>query len=359
MQIPVFSFLLTTLMLTAGGYNPRPDLDGGRYLKAMAEADAVLKTEPGNALALSAKAQALSAMMRFPEALVVARKAAELQPGLADALLARALARAGTALQEKNLSSLSGVSESMDDLRAAVSADPGLTAAWMALGVGYEQLPGLLGGSTNKALECADALGRSNPAKGAVLRGTILAMGKKWTKAQASFATALAKAPHDPDVVFAYLDALGSRDTRKAIGDAEQKRLLAQEAHRLLPVVKGRARAIAGVCDALIDAGQGEEAWTTAQAALAGADAPSLLRLELGKISARTGVHREQGLACLDQVLREPLEGGTGGYGTAHWRRGQILKDLGRKDEARAAAKAALALDPKDGKAQGLLKDLS
>jgi len=112
------------------------------------------------------------------------------------------------------------------------------------------------------------------------------------------------------------------------------------------------------VCDAFIDAGQAEEAWAAAAAALPTADAPSLLRLQLGKIAARTGVHRQEGLAFLDQVLLAPLEGGTGGYATVHWRRGQILKALGRVEEARAAARAALALDPRDTKAADLLRDL-
>ena len=39
----------------------------------------------------------------------------------------------------------------------------------------------------------------------------------------------------------AYLDALGSRETRKALGDAEQKRQEAQEALRLLPAAQNRA----------------------------------------------------------------------------------------------------------------------
>ena len=100
-------------------------------------------------------------------------------------------------------------------------------------------------------------------------------------------------------------------------------------------------------------------AWATAVAALPGSSAPSLIHLEFGKISARSGVHRTEGLNYLEQVLREPLEGGSGGYGTAHWRKGQILRDLGRKAEAGAAARAALALDPKDGRAADLLKELN
>ena len=101
-----------------------------------------------------------------------------------------------------------------------------------------------------------------------------------------------------------------------------------------------------------------EDAWRIAREAIPGTDAPSLLRLQLGKIAARSGKHLEEGLAALDQVLREPLEGGSGGYATAYWRKGQVLKALGRKDEARAAAQAALKLDPKDPKAKRLLKDL-
>jgi len=123
--------------------------------------------------------------------------------------------------------------------------------------------------------------------------------------------------------------------------------------------VRGRAQALCGVCDALLDAGKAEEAWRAAQEALAGSDAPSVLRLQLGKIAARSGLHLAEGLACLEQVLREPLEGGTGGYAAAHWRSGQILKALGRAPEARAAAQAALALEPKHSGANQLLKELS
>ncbi|WP_306598494.1 tetratricopeptide repeat protein [Geothrix sp. 21YS21S-2] len=351
-------FSILTLALAAGGYSPRPDLDAGHYLKALAAADAELKADPANALALAARSQALTAMMRLPEALAAGRRAAELNPRLGEALLARALARAGTAIQQKNLGSLRGVSAAMDDLRGAVKAEPGLVAAWMALGLGYEQLPGILGGSTRRALECAEVVRKLDPGKGSALKGTILSMEGEWPQAEAAFGTALAISPKDPEVTMAYLDALGSRETRKDLGEEEQKRRLAREARRLLPGARGSARALCSVCDALIDAGMGEEAWNAALAALPAVDAPSLIQLELGKISARTGVHADQGLAFLDQVLKAPLEGGSGGYGTAHWRRGQILKNLGRKNEAQAAARAALALDPKDAKASRLLEEL-
>jgi tetratricopeptide (TPR) repeat protein len=183
-------------------------------------------------------------------------------------------------------------------------------------------------------------------------------MEKRWAEALTCFNRALAAAPRDPEVIYGYLDALGSRETRKVLGVEPQRKIEAQEAMRLLPACGNHARPLTTVCDALLDAGKPEDAWRIAREALPASDAPSLLRLQLGKISARFGVHLEEGLKCLDQVLKEPLEGGSGGYGTAHWRRGQVLKAMGRKEEARAAAQAALRLDPKDTKAKGLLKEL-
>jgi len=355
---PGILFLLGTLLAAQGPW-PRPDLDAGRYLKVLADADARIRSRPDDALALAARSQALSALVRLPEAMTAARRAVELDPGSPEALLARALASAGLAVQKRNLGSISGVTGAMDDLRAAVKADPNFAPAWMTLGVAYETLPGfILGGSTKKALACAETLKNLNPAQGWVLQGTVLSMAGRWPEAQGAFGTALALAPRDPDAVYAYLDALGSRETRKALGDAEQKRRQAQEARRLLPAVKGNARAVCAICDALLDAGQAEEAWATAEAALPGADAPSLLRLQLGKLSARSGTHREQGLASLDRVLKEPLEGGTGGYAAAHWRRGQILQAMGKLAEARADAQRALAWDPGHTGASRLLKDL-
>jgi tetratricopeptide (TPR) repeat protein len=229
----------------------------------------------------------------------------------------------------------------------------------MSLGLAYQQLPGILGGSTRRALDCAQSLKKVDVARGDLLQGIVLALDSRWQEALPCFTRALAAAPGDPEVIYGYLDALGSRETRKALGDQPQKRQQAQEALRLLPAARNRARPLTAICDALLDADRADEAWNIAQAALPVTDAPSLLRLQMGKIAARSGRHLEPGLAMLDQVLREPLEGGSGGYGSAHWRRGQILKALGRKAEARAAAEAALRIDPKDSKAAKLLKELS
>ena len=351
--------LISLPMLAAhGAYNPRADLDEGRYLKVLSEAEIRINQNPTDALAWAAKSQALAALMRFGEANAAAQKSLELKSGLADGLLARGLSRAGTAIQQRNFGSLRGVSSAMDDFRAATQADPNLASAWMSLGLAYEQLPGLLGGSTKRALACADNLRKVSPPRGDLLQGMVLSLEGRWNDAKGYFLRALSVAPADPEIVYGYLDSLGSRDTRKAMGEGPQRAQLATEAMRLLPSVKGRSRGTQAICDALLDGGNPEGSWKAAHDALNQSDLPSLIKVQLGKIAARAGIHREEGLALLDQALKEPLEGGTGGIATVQWRRGQILKDLNRKDEARTAAQAALKADPKHPGARRLLEDL-
>jgi tetratricopeptide (TPR) repeat protein len=336
----------------------RADLDAGHYLKVLAEAEQRLRQDPNDALAWAAKSQALSSLMRFGEAETAADRAVSLKPRLADALLARGLARIGAAIKLRDLGSLRPALGGMDDLRAATEADPTLASAWTSLGLAYEMAPGLLGGSTQKALQCADRLKGLSPARGNLLQAMILVEEDKWREAEPCFGRALASAPHDPEVVGQWLDALDSRPAKKALGEAGKNARLLAEAPRLLPGVRTRAMGVMAVSDAYLHAGQPETAWKVLQEQMGQVDAPSLLRLQLGKVAAASGLHRPEGLTALEQVLREPLEGGSSGYPGAWWRKGQVLRDLGRKDEARRAAQEALKLDPKHRGAKELLASL-
>jgi tetratricopeptide (TPR) repeat protein len=346
------------LLLAAAPYAPRADLDQGRFLKALADADARLAKNAGDALALASRAQALCALVRLPEAEAAARRAVEIKPGLPDALMARALVSGGRAVQQRNLGSVLAFSQAMDDLKAAARLDPAYPLALATLGVAYQQLPGIVGGSTRKALECAERLKAVQPSRGLMLHAQILSMDGRWGEAGPLFQQALRLSSDDPMVVAGYLDALGDRATRKALGEEAQKRALAAEARRLLPKVRKSARGSEAVSLALLDAGLDEEAWNAALGALPTADAPSIVKLQLGKVAARAGVHREEGLAFLAEAAREPLEGGTGGYAQVHWRTGQILAGMGRPEEARRAAREALRHNPGHKGARELLEDL-
>ena len=349
--------LLLSLPVLAQGFAPRADLEAGRFLKVLAESEARLRQAPQDAQAWAAKSQALSALLRWNEALAAADRAVALQPNLADALLARGLARGGLAVAQRNLGSLRGLGRAMDDFRAATQADPTLVRAWMSLGLAYEQLPGILGGSTRKALACADALRRVSRPKGDLLEALVRSMDGDWARAEACFGQALQGAPGDTEVVTAWLEQLDEKAALKALGRDGKNARLRSDAARLLPSVRHRAKGVEAVSEAYLNAGSPEEAWKVAEAGLTEVEAPSILRLQLAKVAARTGIHRVEGLAQADLALRAPMEGGSGGLPALQWRRGQILKALGRPSEAQEAARAALALDPTHRGAQALLED--
>ena len=353
---PVPIALLALAQTQAPAY--RAELDAGHYLKVLSETEQRLRQDPNDALAWAAQSQALSSLMRFTEARAAAERAVALKSGLADALLARGLARAGEAIKQRDLGSLRGALGAMDDLRAATQADPTLAPAWTSLGLAYEMLPGVLGGSTRKALHCADRLRALSPARGDLLQALILVEENKWSEAEPLFRRALAAAPQDPEVVGQWLDALDRKPAKKALGEVGKNARLLAEAPRLLPGVRTRARGVVAASEAYLHGGQPETAWKVLQDHLGQVDAPSLLRLQLGKVAAASGLHRPEGLVALEQVLREPLEGGSSGYPGAWWRKGQILQDLGRKDEARKAAQEALKLDSRHRGARELLAKL-
>ena len=339
-------------------YQPRFDLEQGYFLKALAEAEARLRKNDNDALAWAAKSQALCSLVRFVEAEDAVRRALKIQPDLPEALVAAAMSKAGKALQQKNLNSLRLTSQAMDDLRSAVQKDPDYPLAWATLGLGYQQLPGILGGSTKRALECAEQLRRLQPARGDLLHARVLSMGGRWNEAEPYFKKALASAPSDTEIVVGYLNELGEKTTKNTLGETAQKQKLAIEARRLLPFVRKSARGVEAVSLAFLDADLNEDAWKIALEALPSVDAPSIIKLQLGKVAARTGLHDEEGLTFLDQAAREPLEGGTGGYASVHWRRGQILKAMGRIAEAREAALKALSYNPGHSGAKSLLSGL-
>jgi hypothetical protein len=347
--------LLLILPAQAQGYAPRADLEAGRFLKALAEADARLKAQPGDALAWAARSQALASLQRWGEALQAAERAVAMDGRLADALLARGLARAGQAVAQRNFGSLKAMGRAMDDFRAATALDPSLIRAWMSLGLAYQQLPGILGGSTRKALACAENLRRVAPAKGDLLEALIRSMDGDWGRAEPLFLRALQAAPGDPEVATGWLEQLDEKAALRALGRDGKNARLRSEAARLLPSLQSRAKGVEAISEAYLNAGLAEEAWRVAEAGLDHVEAPSILRLQLAKVAARTGLHRLEALAQAEAALKLPMEGGSGGLAALHWRRGQILKDLGRGPEAQAAARAALALDPNHRGAQALL----
>lgn len=66
----------------------------------------------------------------------------------------------------------------------------------------------------------------------------------------------------------------------------------------------------------------------------------------IGRHAAVSGQNLDQGLAHLDRFIASGARIEDIGPGAAHWRRARILEQLGRGDDALAALRRAVALDP-------------
>ena len=167
----------------------------------------------------------------------------------------------------------------------------------------YLRAPGLMGGDVDKARLQAAAIGKLDPARGHVALGVIAESEEDTKAAERAYRAAVAAAPDEPRGRVALANLL-----------LNEKRW-------------AEARAV----------------WTEQLARKPG-DARALY--QIGKVSALSGQELADGLESLDRYLAQPERPDELAEYGAHWRRGQVLEKLGRKDEAVAALRTAVKLDP-------------
>jgi tetratricopeptide (TPR) repeat protein len=207
------------------------------------------------------------------------------------------------AMQASLLAKPKWAGRTRDAFEKAVELDPANLEARYDLMQYYLMAPGFMGGGRDKAdLQLAAISGRD------------AAMGK--------LAEALV---HDVD---------------KQPADAERA---TREALKLDP---GSERARVALSMRL----QRQERWDESRALwqerLETNPADALANYQLARLAALSGEGLDGGLAHLDRYFES---GAVSEYMTAaggHWRRGQILEKLGRRDEARASYREALRLQP-------------
>ncbi|MEM8800456.1 MAG: tetratricopeptide repeat protein [Pseudomonadota bacterium] len=92
-----------------------------------------------------------------------------------------------------------------------------------------------------------------------------------------------------------------------------------------------------------------------------GVDHPSRMALyQQGKMAALSGEYLEAGDAAMVRFLKgSTMIGGTDFRPSAHWRRAEILQHMGRNQEALAALRHALKLDPKHEQAKKALQQVA
>jgi tetratricopeptide (TPR) repeat protein len=186
----------------------------------------------------------------------------------------------------------------------AVQLDPDYLEAREGLLQFFLVAPGVMGGSSERAVEQATEIGRRNPYRGALARARI-ASRRKDTAAVAGAYRELTTTYPDSTVGWTSLFALQVQQRRH--DDAQQT--------------------LAGLLRARPDA-----------------------RVALyltGRFSAESGRELERGEQALRRYLASPAAPGEPAPAAAHWRLGMVLERLGRRDAAQAEYREAVALDPK------------
>lgn len=274
-------------------------------------------TPPATSPAAS-KLKAIEAMMsrsEVDEAIEAAEAWTEAEPNSADAwyMLGRTNGNKATRVNMFSAAGLAG--DSREAYEKAVELDPGHVRARYDLIQFYMMAPGFMGGSEDKAAEMAAALEKTDAAWGHLGRAYIALRGKDNEAAARHYQAALALDPVQPQALNAMISLL--------IGG-----------ERL------------------------DEARAVAAKALEHDPDNAIGHYQLARYSAVTGKDLEAGLTHMERFLALPEKPASMSTAAAHWRRGQILEKLGRKDEAIAALSQAVAMDDELEEAAADLKRL-
>ena len=193
--------------------------------------------------------------------------------------------------------------KTQDAFERAVELDGGNIEARFDLMQFYLVAPRLTGGSADKARAQAEAIAKLDPGRGHIARGIIAEHDDESKAAEREYRAAVAASPDEPRARVALSNLL-----------SKQKRW-------------AEARAV-----------------FTEQLARKPDDARSLY--QLGKIAALSGEELAAGLESLDRYLGKKEFADELPESAAHWRRALVLERMGRRDEAVAALRKSLELDP-------------
>lgn len=223
------------------------------------------------------------------------------------------------------LTSLDSIGRFKGELAAAITLDSGNLAARDDEIAVYLFAPWPIGGESY-ALERIASVEALDPVRGVLWRAQVLAQDDREAEA-----LALLDAPDSPLAARADL----SREERNRVALVRGELLLALDRHR---------EAVEAFAPALADPRL---------------SAYHLAAYETGKACQRGGFELERALALFDAYLAaEPLGVFMPTLAGAWYRRGLVLRDLGRTEDARASYRRALALEPGFDRARAALDEL-
>ncbi len=197
----------------------------------------------------------------------------------------------------------------------AVELDPDNLQARFALLQYYLQAPGIVGGSTEKALEQAEEIKKRDAAWGHQAYALVYQDKEDYEAAEKEFLQAIEEAPEDLDMQY-------------ALGYFYQRR---EKYNDAFAVFENILKAHPDELNALY---------------------------QIGRTGALSGLNSERAAACLQKYLSvEPGEQNPS-LDWAHYRLGMVYQKSGQTDSARVHYQAALELNPDHKEAKKALKKL-
>ncbi len=239
----------------------------------------------------------------------------ERAPNDADAAYWAGATAGRMAMQASMFSAMGYAKESRTGFERALEINPAHEDAAFALMQFHQMAPGIVGGDKDQAQTIGDRLIAASPLTGHFVRVQRYSRAKEPEKALAEQASALKLSPAHP------------RGIGFMVGYYLEKKDFASAKSYL-------------------------------DAALAADPDSSVVQYQVGKFAAMTGENLDTGLAAIEKLiaLSQYPEGFS--LSGAHWRRGQILKAMGRKSEAMAALEASLKIEPESKPVKDELKAL-
>jgi tetratricopeptide (TPR) repeat protein len=190
-----------------------------------------------------------------------------------------------------------------EEFEKAAALDPGNLQTQWGLLTYYVQAPGFLGGSWEKAFACANIISRHSIAGGCRARGVIYSAQKKTDQAEREFLEATRRDPHDAENAYA----------------------LAQF---------------------YFDQRRTERSFTVYDLVLADDPENMVAAFRLGTLSARCGLHLDEGIRCLTRYLAYTPRPNEPSHSGASFYLALIYEKKGDRLHARSYYQASLRLEP-------------
>lgn len=322
----------------------------GAYRRAAAAAEQRLAADPADVAALVTLARVRSAENRYDEAIALGERATRVAPGSAEAHYALAEAHGRAAQAGGMLKGLGAARAFKREAEAALALDPRNADAMIALLEFHRMAPGIVGGDRKKRAELAQRLAAAEPERAWLVRAQDALRARDSTAAEQCWRKAVEAAPGSGRARIALASWLAS-----SLRDLPAAERLATEAAQAEPWRTGAWQLLAAVQ-------AHERRWPDLEATLARSEEATDGRRDAWFSAARQLVTESAEPARAERYLRHYLgrepEIGSVPFAAARWRLGLALEQQGRRPEAVAELKAAVALDPKFEPAKKDLKRL-